>query len=274
MFNSKDVEREYEYSYRQVQDIEDYKHPLINFSDVIKAHYFLADYFLDISSDSIEKMSVGVKSYHLLGSALSRQIVSYQGRMKYSNPIDICSTLFYGLVTDHPFVDGNKRTALLVLLYQLQLYGYYPNTEINKFEKLVISVAERSIQQKYRMIYKKFKKETDVDAEVLTISYIIKRLTDKVDRSFHLNLTTKEFCDTLAMGLFNIQAAVDPEKIAIGGGISQQPILHEYIQKSLDEIYEKMPIPIPRVQIVPCAYFNDSNLIGALANYKKTFNIE
>ena len=76
------------------------------------------------------------------------------------------------------------------------------------------------------------------------------------------------------MGLFNIQAAVDPEKIAIGGGISQQPILHEYIQKSLDEIYEKMPIPIPRVQIVPCAYFNDSNLIGALANYKKTFNIE
>lgn len=84
----------------------------------------------------------------------------------------------------------------------------------------------------------------------------------------------KEFCDTLAMGLFNIQAAVDPEKIAIGGGISQQPILHEYIQKSLDEIYEKMPIPIPRVQIVPCAYFNDSNLIGALANYKKTFNIE
>ncbi|WRK55643.1 ROK family protein [Coprobacillaceae bacterium CR2/5/TPMF4] len=52
----------------------------------------------------------------------------------------------------------------------------------------------------------------------------------------------KEFCDTLAMGLFNIQAAVDPEKIAIGGGISQQPILHEYIQRSLDEIYEKMPI--------------------------------
>lgn len=84
----------------------------------------------------------------------------------------------------------------------------------------------------------------------------------------------KEFCDTLAMGLFNIQAAVDPEKIAVGGGISQQPILHKYIQKSLDEIYEKMPIPIPRVQIVPCAYFNDSNLIGALANYKKIFNIK
>lgn len=82
----------------------------------------------------------------------------------------------------------------------------------------------------------------------------------------------KAFTDKVAMGLFNIQATVDPDKIAIGGGISQQPILHAYIQKSLDDIYEKMPIPIPRVEIVPCTYYNDSNLVGALANYKKQYN--
>ena len=51
----------------------------------------------------------------------------------------------------------------------------------------------------------------------------------------------KAYTDKLVMGLFNIQATVDPDKIAVGGGISQQPILHEYIQKSLDQIYEKMP---------------------------------
>lgn len=82
----------------------------------------------------------------------------------------------------------------------------------------------------------------------------------------------KQYTDIIAMGLFNIQATVDPEKIAIGGGISQQPILHEYIQKSLDELYEKMPIPIPQVNIIPCTYYNDSNLIGALANYKKIYS--
>ena len=80
-----------------------------------------------------------------------------------------------------------------------------------------------------------------------------------------------EYCDILAMGLWNIQATVDPDKIAIGGGISQQPILIEYINKSLDKFYSKMPIPIPRVNIVNCKYFNDSNLIGALANYKKIY---
>lgn len=44
-----------------------------------------------------------------------------------------------------------------------------------------------------------------------------------------------------------------------------------YIQKSLDELYEKMPVPIPKVKLVQCKYNNDSNLIGALANYKKVY---
>lgn len=44
-----------------------------------------------------------------------------------------------------------------------------------------------------------------------------------------------------------------------------------YIQKSLDELYEKMPVPIPQVKLVQCKYNNDSNLIGALANYKKVY---
>ena len=36
-----------------------------------------------------------------------------------------------------------------------------------------------------------------------------------------------------------------------------------YIQKSLDELYEKMPVPIPQVKLAQCKYNNDSNLIGA-----------
>lgn len=61
------------------------------------------------------------------------------------------------------------------------------------------------------------------------------------------------------------------DPVAIGEGISKQPILMTYIQKSLDELYEKMPVPIPQVKLVQCKYNNDSNLIGALANYKKVY---
>ena len=82
----------------------------------------------------------------------------------------------------------------------------------------------------------------------------------------------EEFCDLTATGLYNLQAIIDPDKIAIGGGISKQPILLEYLQKSLDKIYNSIEIPIPQVNIVRCKYDNDSNLIGALANYKKIYN--
>ena len=33
----------------------------------------------------------------------------------------------------------------------------------------------------------------------------------------------------------------------------------------------KMSVPIPQVKLVQCKYNNDSNLIGALANYKKVY---
>ena len=39
----------------------------------------------------------------------------------------------------------------------------------------------------------------------------------------------EEFCNITATGLYNLQAVIDPDKIAIGGGISKQPILLEYI---------------------------------------------
>ena len=82
----------------------------------------------------------------------------------------------------------------------------------------------------------------------------------------------EEFCNITATGLYNLQAVIDPDKIAIGGGISKQPILLEYLQKSLDKIYQSIDVPIPQVNIVRCKYDNDSNLIGALANYKKIYN--
>ena len=169
---------------------------LINVSDVLKAHYILADYFTDTSSgETSERMLVGVRSYNLLASALGRQCVEYDGKRKYSDKLDICSTLFYGLVKDHAFHDGNKRTALLILLYQLQQYGYFPQQKFAEFEKLVVSVADNKLPFTYKSIWKKFDKMND--PEIKTISYIIKRLVVRKNNSYHMNITTKEFCKML-----------------------------------------------------------------------------
>ena len=79
-----------------------------------------------------------------------------------------------------------------------------------------------------------------------------------------------EFCRLLAIQIYNAQAFADPEKIAIGGGISAQPLLFELLNRHLDRIFAseaKYGLAVTRPDIVACKYRNNANLIGALYSY-------
>ncbi|MEG0276168.1 MAG: ROK family protein [Coprobacillus sp.] len=81
-----------------------------------------------------------------------------------------------------------------------------------------------------------------------------------------LDLFTKD----LAVQIYNIQSIFDPEKVAIGGGISAQPILFECLEKNLEKIVNQFDFPIKHPFVVPCHYRNDANLIGALYQHIQT----
>ena len=195
VFVSPDIEQEYKRLTGLYPDIEGQKHPLLNVSDVLKAYFCLADYFSDPSSESEETMLVGLRSADLLYSALSRQSISFGGKIKYSNPIEICSTLFYGMVKNHSFSDGNKRTALLSLLYQLNLYGFYPSCSVNNYEKLVIAVAANKLPDTFRNAWRKFKKFDD--PEIQAIAFLIRKMTKRKDHTYHLKITAKDLVQSL-----------------------------------------------------------------------------
>lgn len=72
-----------------------------------------------------------------------------------------------------------------------------------------------------------------------------------------------EFCFNVAVQCLNIQAVMDPELFVIGGGISVQPLLIQKIQEQLDRLHDISVIPLPKIQVVPCYFRNDANLIGA-----------
>lgn len=63
----------------------------------------------------------GLRAFDLLESALARPKNLYH----YSDPkpelAALAASYSYGLVTNHPFVDGNKRTALIVCHLFLRL---------------------------------------------------------------------------------------------------------------------------------------------------------
>jgi prophage maintenance system killer protein len=84
--------------------------------DICRIHDALcADFAL--SADPI--FPPGVKSMALLESAVGRQHVGFGPFRKYSTPALNAATLTFGLCNDHPFHNGNKRTALVAMLAHL-----------------------------------------------------------------------------------------------------------------------------------------------------------
>ena len=79
------------------------------------------------------------------------------------------------------------------------------------------------------------------------------------------------FTKDLAFEIYNLQTIFDPERFAIGGGISVQPILFESLQKNIKQIMNEMPFPVPYPEVVPCQFRNDANLLGALYQYMQTY---
>jgi len=79
-----------------------------------------------------------------------------------------------------------------------------------------------------------------------------------------------DFFFNVACQCYNLQAIVDPDVICIGGGISEQPSVLAGIQKYCQLIFDHtMQFRVPTV--VNCQFRNDSNMIGALYNYKQIF---
>lgn len=76
-----------------------------------------------------------------------------------------------------------------------------------------------------------------------------------------------EFSRNIAIELFNLHMIFDAQKIAIGGGISAQPLLIDLISKNFQMIFDGIPFDIPHTEIVACHFHNDSNLIGALYQF-------
>jgi death-on-curing protein len=165
--------------------------------EILRGYYILADYFSDTSGGgSAEPMTIGLRENgHLLASAVGRQVVKFESRLKYEHNLDVCATLFYGLTKNHAFLDGNKRIALLSLLSHLIKCGYYPSESIEDFEALVLAVAANDLKESYPMVHGKLK---DADGwEVALISALLKRMTKKKDHSYHTNITMSEFAAAL-----------------------------------------------------------------------------
>lgn len=161
--------------------------------DVLKAHYLIADHFYSQGSGL---GGIGPKSMDMLNSALYRQHITNRGVPKWPHKLDICATLFFGLIKNHPFHDANKRTAFLSLLYHLETMSLCPTVSQKDLENFSVEVADNRLDRHKR--YKKLLKSeiSKDDAAVRYISYYIRRNTRRVDKRYY-ELTYKNLQTSL-----------------------------------------------------------------------------
>lgn len=90
--------------------------------------------------------AVGVRDAGLLQSALARpqQLHAYG-----DNPdiIDMAAAYTAGIVRNHPFVDGNKRTGFVVGVLFLEMNGYHFTATEEAAAQAVLSLAAGTLDE-------------------------------------------------------------------------------------------------------------------------------
>ena len=150
--------------------------------DVISIHEVLV---ADFASTGDPISPPGVRSKDLLESAVSRQHTGFLTFLKYPDPIDNAATLAYGVCNDHPFFNGNKRTALVSLLVHLdrnKLTLYRTNQD--ELYALMLSIADHSIglETLPERTKRQLTRRRNPDAEVRAIAEWLRSRTAKVAR--------------------------------------------------------------------------------------------
>jgi death-on-curing protein len=84
--------------------------------------------------------AVGLRDEGLLQSALARprQLHAYGDK---PDIIDMAAAYIAGIVRNHPFIDGNKRTGFLVGVLFLELNGYHFNATEESAAQAILSLA-------------------------------------------------------------------------------------------------------------------------------------
>jgi death on curing protein len=90
--------------------------------------------------------AVGLRDDGLLKSALARP----QQHFAYAESpdiVDMAAAYTWGIVRNHPFVDGNKRTGFVVGILFLELNGYRFNASEEDAAQMVLELASGNLDE-------------------------------------------------------------------------------------------------------------------------------
>ena len=89
----------------------------------------------------------GVRDMGLFESALAQPRAAFGGQYAHEGLYAMAAAYLYHIASNHPFVDGNKRTALLAALVFLDINGISVEHDSEQLYELTMGVADGSIDK-------------------------------------------------------------------------------------------------------------------------------
>jgi death-on-curing protein len=83
----------------------------------------------------------GIRDEGLLDSAVAAPQASFGGQSPFADVIEVAAAYLFYLCRNHPFIDGNKRAAMVATIVFLRLNGIEPAADSDAWEALVLNVA-------------------------------------------------------------------------------------------------------------------------------------
>lgn len=110
---------------------------MIELRDVLNIHNILIDKFGG---------SKGVRDQGSLESAINRPFATFDNQDLYPTPSDKAAAILESILINHPFVDGNKRTAYVLMRLILLDNGLDVVADQEDKYKMVISASTGDIR--------------------------------------------------------------------------------------------------------------------------------
>ena len=93
--------------------------------------------------------SAGIRDEGLLDSAVAAPQATMMGQPMFKEPVEVAAAYLFYLCRNHPFIDGNKRTALATCLVFLSENGLLSQEKLDAdvWEQLILDVAASRIDR-------------------------------------------------------------------------------------------------------------------------------
>lgn len=105
--------------------------------------HLTVDIVEEIHAETITRFggSHGVREVALLESAVAAPQATFGGASPFHDLAEVAAAYLFYLCKNHPFIDGNKRTALGACIVFLRLNGVKLNTDGPTWEELTLAIA-------------------------------------------------------------------------------------------------------------------------------------